>query len=398
MSTLEDRLRESLHQRATLPRLGEDLAGAAIQAARIRQRRRLTVGAVAAAMILVATVTGIALAGGPSAAPAPATTVGPAPSPTPDASQGNPTEIRLDVVDHGQLTTVEGLHLSLPGGPFEFLDRVPAGWLYGQFTEPATLLRQDGTSKVLTDLAPSVGGTDDPVRPAISSDGRSVAWVTINTLHAAKLTADGLSGLVSSPVPADSFALSWIADMVVVGHNYDGPCCGGKHAEYDVWDPTKGNFVAHWTRDIFPLADPVPGNVPAYTRVKAPGNGANEGCLVRVDGVTSMAPQYPWGCPAGLGWFSQRAMLSPNARYLLDIDQRDRRTAVYSVLDTGTTSAPVSHCTADTSLMWETNTTFIAFDKQSQRLARCTVGSDQPELLGRIGQAADWSLVPRYGI
>jgi hypothetical protein len=184
--------------------------------------------------------------------------------------------------------------------------------------------------------------------------------------------------------------------MVVVGHSYDGPCCGNNHAEYDVWDPTKGDFVAHWTRDIYPLAGPVPDGVAAFTRVKAPGNAANEGCLVRVDGVTSMAPQFPWGCPAGLGWYSQVAMISPNARYLVDTDQRDRSLAVYSLLDTGARSGPVGHCRADTPLLWETDTTLIAFDKRAQQLARCTVGSDQTELLGPLGD--EWSLVSRYGI
>ena len=74
MSTLEDRLRDSLRYRATLPRPGDDIATDAIRGARTRQRRRLAVGAVTAAVILVATITGVTLSGGSSAAPNPGVT------------------------------------------------------------------------------------------------------------------------------------------------------------------------------------------------------------------------------------------------------------------------------------------------------------------------------------
>jgi len=398
MSALEDRLRDTLNHRASLPRPGDDLAGAAIRGAQSRQRRRLSFGASTIAAIVVAALAGVSLAAGPTAAPKPVVTVGPLPSPSPSVQSTVDTTdarhgIALDVLDNSQLFTVEGKRFTLPVTRLAYLYRLPAGWLYGDWDTPGVLLRPDGTSVQLPALRLSIGGTEGPARPAVAADGRSVAWVTGATLNAATVTQAGLSNVASSPVPADSFALSWIGTRVVVGHSYDGACCGGNHAEYDVWDPSQGNFVAHWTRDIYPIAGPVPDGVAAFVRVKAPGNATNEACLVRVDGVTSMAPQYPWGCPAGLGWFATPAMLSPGARYLVDTDQRDRSLVVYSVLDTA--PAPVSRCPADTPLAWESDTAFLVLDKRSSQVVRCRVGSNQTESVGHVDQ--EWSVVPRYG-
>jgi hypothetical protein len=161
-----------------------------------------------------------------------------------------------------------------------------------------------------------------------------------------------------------------------------------------VWDPHQGTFVAHWTRDLYPITGPVPDGVAAFVRVKAPGNGIDEACLVRVDGVTSMTPQNQTGCPAGLGWFGTPAMLSPDGRYLVATDQRDRSLVVYPVLNNA--PGPVSRCPADTPLAWETDTAFLVFDKRSSQVVRCRVGSDQTELVGHTDTG--WSPVPRYGI
>jgi hypothetical protein len=400
MSALEDRLRDTLHQRATLPRPGDDLAGAAIPRARNRPPPRVGVDALAIAVFVVATIAGVSLAGGPSAAPNPAITVGPGPSPSPSTQStvdttGAQHGIGLDVLDHFQLISMEGKRFTLPVTHLAYLFRVPAGWLYGDWDTPGALLRADGTTMPLSALRLSMGGTEQPVRPAVSADGRSVAWVTDTTLYAATVTQSGLSDVVSSPVPAGGFALSWIGSRVVVGHSYDGACCGGNHAEYDVWDPVRGNFVAHWTRGIYPFAAPVPNAVPAYIRVVAPGSGVNEACLARVDGATSMAPLEPRSCPAGLGWYSMAAMLGPDGHYLVDTDQRDRSLAVYSVLDPSAVG-PVMHCAADVPLAWESDIAIIAYDKRTGQVVRCVVGSTTVVPLGRFD--SEWSLVPRYGI
>jgi hypothetical protein len=399
MSALEDRLRDTLNHRAGQPRPADDLAGAAIRGARSRMRRRLSVGASSIAAFVVAAIAGVSLAAGPSAAPKPVITVGPLPSPFPSLQSTVDTTdprhgIGLDVLDNSQLFTVEGKRFTLPLTDLAYVYRLPAGWLYGVWGSPGVLLRPDGTSVQLAALRVGTGGSVGPTSPAVSADGLSVAWITGTTLNAATVTQSGLSNVVSSSVPAGGFVLTWIGTRVVIGHYYDGPCCGDKHVEYDVWDPSRGNFVPHWTRDIYPMGGPVPDGVAAFVRVKAPGNATNEACLVRVDGVTSMTPQYPWGCPAGLGWFGSSAMLSPGARYLLDTDQRDRSLVVYSVLDTA--PAPVSRCPADTPMAWESDSAFLVFDKRSGQVVRCRVGSNQTEPVGHVDDG--WSVIARYGI
>src|SRR5262249_32215014 len=152
------------------------------------------------------------------------------------------------------------------------------------------LLRADSSSIALPQMKVAQGTGEQPSRPVVSTDGRSVSWVTGTTMYAATLTTSGLTGVVSTPVPTDSFAVSWLGRVVMVGHSYATGCCGTNHAEYDVWDPAKGSFVPHWTRDIDPMFGSVPVGVPSFVRVTANGQSSNDSCLVRVDGVASMAP------------------------------------------------------------------------------------------------------------
>jgi hypothetical protein len=47
-------------------------------------------------------------------------------------------------------------------------------------------------------------------------------------------------------------------------------------------------------------------------------------------------------------------------------------------------------------MAWETDTALLVFDKKSGQVARCRVGSNQTEPVGRVDE--EWSPVPRYGI
>jgi hypothetical protein len=394
MNTVEDQLRDTLRHRATLPRLGDDVAGTAIRGARTRQRRRLAVAA--AVVVLAATIAGVSVAGGPSAAPAPIAPPPASPSPTGNAAQRH--GVNLDVLDGQDLFTLDGRHHTVASGNPVYIGRVPAGWLYGSWDKPASLLRADGTTVTLTDLHLSQGGLERPNGPAVSADGRMVAWVNGTALHSAELTTSGLANMVSSPVPTDSFAMSWIGHLAVVGHEYGPACCGSNKAEYDVWDPARGNFVPHWTRDIYPVAGPVPGGVPAYVRVQV--DTTDSGCLVRVDGVASMALTSENGCPPGFHFASNEAMLSPDGRYLVDYDYTHSGMVVYTLLDVASKTTATSTCPGgDSPMAWENATTYLVRDQATNQIFRCQVGSDRADpLLPEAAAITGWQPIPRYGV
>jgi hypothetical protein len=398
MTALEDRLRETLQHRATVPRLVDDVAGAAIRAARTRQRRRLVVAA--GVIGLAAAITGASLAGGPSAAPVPVTPPTVDGTPDPAIKQAQRHGLSLDVLDGQNLYTLEGAQYTLPPGNPVYIARVAAGWLYGSWDKPASLLRGGGSTLVLTDLQLHQGGGERPNGPAISANGAKVAWVTGNTLYAADLTASGLVNLVSSPVPADSFAVTWAGHVVMVGHEYIPSCCGLQAAEYDVWDPAKGNFVPHWTRGIYPIASPVFEGTPVYVRVPASQSAPSDGgCLVRVDGVASMAPTNDRGCPEGLSFATTEVILSPDGRYLVDYDRIRSMLVVYSLPEISQIHAAAGTCPAgDAPLVWENRTTYLVQDQNTRHVFRCQVGHDTASSLVNDDPMTGWRPVPRYGV
>ena len=396
MNELEDQLRDTLRYRATLPRLGDDVAGAAIQTARTRQRRRLAVAA--GVVLLVAAVAAVSFAGGPSAAPRPANTgtptVAPSPTPSPTGNADKRHGVNLDVLEGTDLYTLEGRHLQLPITA-DYILRVPAGWLYGSWNKPAGLFRDDGTAVALPKMTVTLAGGEQPGRPVVSADGRSVSWVSGTTMYAATIGASGLVGMVTTTVPSNSFAVSWIGARVVVGHTYETGCCGYDHAEYDVWDPARGDFVPQWTRGINPIFGPVPDGVPAFVRVDQGSSGIQD-CLVRVDGVASMAPQAQRGCPPGFSAASLSDMLSPDGRYLVDRDFRTEGLVVYSLLDIDTKPLPQTQCPGgDWPLIWETAQAFLVYDQHTHQVTRCTVGSNASQA---VGVQVGWIPVPRYGV
>jgi hypothetical protein len=397
MSTLEDQLRDSLRYRATLPRLGDDVAGAAIRGASTVKLRRLAT--VAAAFVLVAAIAGVSFARGPSAAPAPG---GPAPttstpSPTTDVL-AHRFGVNLDVLDGRDLWTLEGGHFDMPARP-DYITRVPSGWLYGNFSKPTNLLRTSGTSIVLPDLVIIQGGLDGPAGPAVSSDGTRVAWVSNHELHAATVTANGLTNELSAPVLPTAYAASWIGDMVLVGYPYEPGCCGSNHVEYDVWDPTKGPFVASWTKSVYPFNTPVPRGTPAVVRVPVvPGQTNSAACLIVADGVHDMSVAGPRGCPPGLDYASTGAMLSPDGTHLIDYDFTGGPIAIYSLPDIATRPTAAGRCPyGDRALIWENATTFLTVNQTTHSLARCRVDLTQAVDLGPA-PADGWQPVARYGV
>jgi hypothetical protein len=404
MITLEEQLRDVLQQRATMPRLGEDVAGTAIRGARRLRRQRFTAVAVATAFALLALAGGIGLTR-PAAAPLTPASGGPSPTPSVTASPAGPTPavlfgINADVLayDTHTLFATDGTTYDLGPDPISAVVRVPAGWLYGHANGgPPILLHPDGTRLELSGIDNAKVNGQFFAGPAISADGERLAWVEGTTLHAATLAADGLHDGVTSPTLADTFAQTWIGSRVVVGQSYGTGCCGYRPAQYDVWDPAKGVFVPHWTKELWPVYGPEPDGAPTYAMTHSNPTSA-AGCLGRVDGVAGMTVADTI-CLDGLDYESLMGRLSPDGRYLAELAGGDH-IAVIDLHTVGETHFTASTCPADEVVVWESSTSFVAIDSARTRVIRCTLTSNVEPISTTPAEFSANQLrpVPRLGL
>jgi hypothetical protein len=392
MTALEDQLREVLRERATRPRLGNDVAGDAIRgAAALRRRRSLSVTAAAALAVIVA-ISGMVLSQ-PSAAP-----VAPAHPSTPSTS-GPPSSqstvdiygVHLDVLDSSDLLrTTDGQTFQLGQGRISVV-RVPAGWLYGPAGQNLTLLTSTGQRTELPATAVQAGGFDQPAGPVVSADGQHLAWVNGGQLHAADLSVDGLTNVVSSPAPAGSFADTWIGARVVVGQPTGVGCCGYNPDRFDVWDPTDGNFVPKWTSGLADIYGPVPSGATPLANVEGQVNGA--GCLARVNGVKNLST-VDTKCPTNLGYESLMHLLSPDGAHLLELDFSTG--ARFMVIDTRTLTV-TGYCGGNEPIAFEDSANALIWNSTAQQMLRCDIRTGTTSPLAHPLSPSDQALVPRYG-
>jgi hypothetical protein len=404
MTDLEDRLRRSFTENAGVPTVRPGLADTAIRGAHVLRRQRLAATAALAAVVAVVAIGGVTL-GRPSAAPLPGGSPSPSTSPAPSVSVTPSVDpdssiarfgVYLDVLEPTlTLRTTEGAEFNLVGARVRYIVRVPAGWLYARLgSDQLQLLRPDSTSIT---LAASVkqSSLEQPYHPVVSADGQRIAWVEDGQLHAARVTADGLRDVVSSPTPAETFALTWIGSRVVVGQSNGVGCCGYRPAQHDVWNPADGDFVPHWTPGLSPIYGPVPDGVPAFATQQV--GGSTTGCLVRLDGVASLATTGQV-CLPGLHIASLIGLLSPDGRYLAEQTAGDMRLfTLDGVLASGTS---LRACPGYRALAWESATAVLMEDSNQQRLVRCQVDSDTVTTVGLpvTNGLPLPALVARYGV
>lgn len=302
--------------------------------------------------------------------------------------------VHVDVVepDH-TLRTVDGHVYQFGPGDLGDVVRVPSGWLYGPSGHERQLLRSDGTTVTLAGAQTNSGTFEQPPDPVVNADGTRMAWVSGIVLHAATITPDGLRNVVDSPAPAHAFAATWIGTRVVVGQTYATDCCGYDRAQFDVWDPTRGAFVPHWTKEVASVYGPVPAGTTAYANVQ--GATTTAGCLAPVDGVSGMSVTGRV-CLPGLSFRSLINLIAPDGRHLVELESPGTR---LMVIDLAAARAPVKApfgCAADRPLVWEDARTVLVrrSDALNGPLLRCdiTTGTTRP-----VGIVAA-TLVPRFGV
>jgi hypothetical protein len=301
--------------------------------------------------------------------PAPAGSTTPANAPaagdTPLAKYGVDSDLLLG---DGNLFTRDGHRYTL--GDARFVWGVPAGWIY-ELNGSQRLLRRDGTTIALPQIKVEQHSFEQPPVAVVSADGQRVAWVTGTTLNSAWLAPAGLEDITSTPVPADSFAATWIGRRVVVGRSYGTACCGFRQADYDVWDPTRGIFVDHWTKDLAPVYGPVPEGVPAFALT--PKNPADkksfDACLARVDGVTGMTVNKT-ACLPGLAYSSLMGALAPDGRHLEELGPDEKRIIVdlTTVVDH---PVAIGTCPGSEGVGWENNSSFLI--RSGGTVTRCAL-------------------------
>lgn len=360
MNTLEDQLRESLHEYATRPRLSDDVAGTAMRRARAIRGRRTAITTGLAVLAVLAAIGGVALAR-PDRAPALGT-----------ADRSGSTfamyGVHLDVLEPGNvLRTTDGRTFYLGPG-FLNVVRVPSGWLIVDQTGNVALLKYDGRPIPLPGIRVEAGGFEPGV-PVPSADGGSIAWVTDNVLHTAALTSDGLVTEHTTPVPPNSFALTWIGPRVVVGQTVGGDgCCGYYPVHYGLWDPSQGSFVPHWTSGLAAIYGPTPGEQTAWANIR--GDSDAHGCLGELSGVTQLS-LLGHACLQGLTYASTMGLLAPDGLHLADLDAQ---TGTLMIITVGrSTPNVIGHCAADEAIVWEDGVNLIAWNTATRRIVRCDI-------------------------
>jgi hypothetical protein len=382
MNTLEEQVRDSLKSYATTSRPPADIADAAIAGGRAVRRRRVATAAGLAALAIVAGSFALNAAG-------PGGTTNQHVGSTPSAA-ATPSGVGVDVLDHNELRTTDGRTIELTDVDREkpWMVRVPVGWLYSSTAGGTRLLRPDGTVIALAGLPPA---------PAVSADGRSVAWADGTTASVAKLTADGVRDRVSTPVPAKTLVRTWIGQRVVLGQPSGTGCCD---MGQDVWDPAKGAFVPHWAADIAPLYGPVPDGGHAVGLVKAAASGEppTPGCLAVLDGVRDLSVTSQT-CVPGLVWNRGGGTLSPDGRHLAEPRSGTRTEPDSLMIIDVATGNVVRECPGRDAAVWEDNSHLLAADADTD-VNRCPIDSSEVTAIPYLqtGRAGKVTLVPRYGV
>ncbi len=304
--------------------------------------------------------------------------------------------VKLDVVEPGGvLRTTEGQTFQL-GSDVGYVIRVPAGWLYGPTDRSGmvNLLRPDGSSTTFGAVIER-SGLDVPAAPAVSSDGRHIAWSKGDNVISATLTATGITDEVSSPAPTGTYPVTWVGSMVVLAQPYAPGCCGYRRVQYDVWDPAQGNFVPQWTQDVWPVYGPTAGGLFGIRQTDPP---AVNGCLVRLNGVQDLSVTATACVPGGLKVGSLRGLLAPDGRHL--VEGLDDKIQIFDLNTVTTTKAALRTCPGDRPKAWEDNNTVLVENSTTEVVTRCFVdGSAPSEVAGlKMGTPpTGLALVPRIG-
>jgi hypothetical protein len=361
----------------------------------------------ALACAAAATITGLAgcaIGGTPTAPSTRGTTTTAAPTVAAAAgaaaSSTDKYGVKVDALENGTtLRTTEGKAYQLPETA-TYVVRIPGGWLYGKSTGPSPvyLLNADGIARPLAATIDQQS-FEMPALPVVSADGTRIAWATTGAVHTGQITADGLVDIVYSPVQSDTYPLTWAGTRVILAHSYGPGCCGYRHAEYDVWDPTAGAFVPHWTQGIAPIYGPVSagGDLFALQQTSATGDG----CLARLDAVKDLSATATV-CSLGLRSGSLMWSLAPDGRHLVDLASgMQDQLEMFDLTTVAQTKAPLHSCLGDTPLLWEDNATLLVANESTHAVYRCAVNDgDSGPVAGLTLDTTTQAVrfVPRIGV
>jgi hypothetical protein len=232
-----------------------------------------------------------------------------------------------------------------------------------------------------------------------SADGQRIAWVIADHLHTGRVSGTGVVDEHMTPVAPHSFAATWIGDRVVVGMvNANAGGGGVSPADYDIWDPTGGDFVAHWTQGLADVYGPTPPGTAAYANVQKGTTTA--GCLGRLDGVADLSVREKV-CLPGLLYGSPGGSLAPNGAHLVVFDQTTSSFMIIDVSTVAQTRVATGHCGANLAIAWQDNTYLIAWNTSTQELVHCDVETGvTTRAVGTSTTPFDpnrYRIVPRYG-
>ncbi|GIH12538.1 hypothetical protein [Rugosimonospora africana] len=375
MTNIEDELRALFAERAAgVPVRGDPAERVIRRAARLRRRRNTLFGLVGVAVMVLggASFQVVREHGRATAAQAVVRAASTYPA------------IKLDLRVGNELWTTDGRRLRLPGvGAVTWVDRVPAGWVYGGTGGSLRLLAPDGTE---------VGSWLPADAATVSPDGEEVASVSdangSRVLVIGRLGAAGVDLVAETTIADRAVPVAFVGPSVVLGRADST----GRISAYDFWDPPAA-YRPSWNDRI---ADVYGATGSRLVGLVSQAPGSTDGCVsyLDLDRRTGLRPAHIGACGLGLPAAAAQAAPSPSGRWLAN------RTGIgiaFIDLDSPDPSRPSASCVVRgrSAPVWEDDSAVLVATDTG--LVRCGPDGQNHEIMVSGLPAGDWDVVPALG-
>lgn len=292
--------------------------------------------------------------------------------------------IKLDLRVGNELWTTDGRRLPLPGvGTVTWVDRVPAGWVYGGTSGSLRLLAADGTS--VDSWMPADAAT-------VSPDGEEVASVRdvdgSRTLLVGRLAVNGVEPVAATTIADRAVPVAFVGRSVVLGRADRS----GRISAYDFWDPPAA-FRPVWNDRI---ADVYGGTGPRLVGLVGSVPGSTGGCVsyFDLDRRLGLRPAYVGACGLGLSAGAAEAARSPSGRWLAE---QTGKGLAFIDLNAPDPSRPSAFCAVRgrAAPVWEDDSAVLVATDTG--LVRCGANGQNRTIMVSGLPTTDWDLVPALG-
>lgn len=378
MTNIEDELRALFAERAgTMPAVANPAERVIRRAAKLRRRRETLFGLVGVVVMVLGGISFQVVRGHGVQA---VTVVVPAAS----AYLTTEPAIKLDLRVGNQLWTTDGRRLPLPGvGDVTWVDRVPAGWVYGGTGGTLRLLAPDGTE---------VGSWLPADAATVSPNGEEVASVSeasgSRILILGRLGVAGVDPVAKTTIADHAVPVAFVGASVVLGRADST----GRISAYGFWNPP-GAVSPTWNDRI---ADVYGATGSRLMGLVSQAPGSTDGCVsyFDLDGAAGLRTARVGACGFGLPAGEPQAARSPSGRWLAD---QTGAGLAFIDLTSPDPSRPSAFCAVRgrAAPVWEDDSAVLVATDGG--LVRCRADGENRTIMVTGLPAAGWDVVPALG-